>query len=116
MESTRNYLRAIYNLTSEGEGTASTSEVAKALDVSDASASEAIQKLEDENLVCRAPYKEFTLSPMGKEQGEKLARKHDILKEFFKDIGVEDPEKEADAAEHAISIETAEKIEKQREQ
>lgn len=111
MESTRNYLRAIYNLTSEGEGTTSTSEVAETMDVSDASASEAIQKLEEENLVCRAPYREFTLSPMGKEQGEKLARKHEILENFFEDIGVENPGKEADAAEHAISIETAEKIE-----
>ncbi|MFB6147341.1 MAG: metal-dependent transcriptional regulator, partial [Candidatus Nanohaloarchaea archaeon] len=74
------------------------------------SASEAIQKLEEENLVCRAPYKEFTLSPLGKDRGERLARKHDILEDFFTDIGVENPEEEADAAEHAISLDTAIKI------
>lgn len=111
MDSAENYLRAIYNLTSGGEGSTTTSEVASQLDVSDASASEAIQKLEEQNLVCRAPYKEFTLSPLGKEQGQKLSRKHDILEDFFRKIGTKKPGEEADAAEHAISIETAEKIE-----
>lgn len=114
MDSAENYLRAIYNLTDGGDGATSTSEVAERLDVSDASASEAIQKLEDENLVCRAPYREFTLSPLGKERGERLARKHEILQDFFEDIGVEEPEREADAAEHAVSVETAEKIEEHR--
>lgn len=110
MDSAGNYLRAIYRLTSGGDGATSTSEVADELGVSDASASEAIQKLEEEDLVCRAPYREFTLSPVGKEKGERLARKHEILKDFFREIGVEAPEKEADAAEHAISLEAAEKI------
>ncbi|MFB6190953.1 MAG: metal-dependent transcriptional regulator [Candidatus Nanohaloarchaea archaeon] len=110
MDSAGNYLRVIYRLTSGGEGNTTTSEVAAASGVSDASASEAIQKLEEKDLVCRAPYREFTLSPLGKDRGEKLARKHEVLEEFFEDIGAENPAEEADAAEHAISIEAAEKI------
>ncbi|MFB6213224.1 MAG: metal-dependent transcriptional regulator [Candidatus Nanohaloarchaea archaeon] len=111
MESASNYLRIIYRLTSGGEGNTTTSEVAAASGVSDASASEAIQKLEEKDLVCRAPYREFTLSPIGKEKGEDLARKHEILEEFFESVEAENPAEEADAAEHAVSLEAAKKIE-----
>lgn len=111
MESRENYLRAIYELTGKGEGGTTTSEVASQLDVSDASASEAIQKLEDENLVCRAPYKDFTLSPMGKAEAEEITKKYRTLKKFLSDtLKVEDAEEQADAIEHHITKEAAEKL------
>lgn len=110
-DSKEDYLRSIYEITSEGEGGAKTSELADHLDVSDASATEALKKLEDEDLVCRAPYKGFALSPMGKSEAEKLQKKYDILKEFFsKTLGVENAEEQANAVEHNITEETAEKI------
>ncbi len=112
MESKENYLRAVYELTEKGEGDAAkTSELAEHLNVSDASASEAIQKLEEETLVCRAPYQGFTLSPIGKEKARRLAKKHEILEKFFSEtLEVEDAEEQADAVEHHITEETAEKI------
>lgn len=111
MESAENYLRAIYELTENGDGGTTTSEVAEKLDVSPASVSEAISKLEDENLVCRAPYQGFTLSPMGREKGKKLSEKFQVLKDFFsKKLGLEDAEDEADRVEHTISKEAVEKL------
>jgi len=111
MESRENYLRAVYELTEKGDGGATTSELADYLDVSDASVSEAIQKLEDDTLVCRAPYQGFTLSPIGKEKAQRIANKHDILETFLSEtLEVEDAEEQADAIEHHITEETAEKI------
>lgn len=112
MESRENYLRAVYELTEQGDGGATTSELASYLDVSDASVSEAIQKLEEENLVCRAPYQGFTLSPIGKEKAQEVAKKYNTLKKFFSEtLEVENTEEQADAVEHHITEETAEKIE-----
>lgn len=110
MSSKEDYLRAIYQLTDSGDSKTTTSELSSETEVSNASASEAVQKLEDENLVCRAAYKGFTLSPMGKEKGEKLSEKHEKLLELFERLGVEEPEKEADDVENAISLETVEKM------
>jgi DtxR family Mn-dependent transcriptional regulator len=111
MSSKEDYLRAIYELTEGGEDKTTTSELSDFLDVSDASASEAVQKLEDEDLVCRAAYRGFTLSPMGKEEGGNLAEKHRKLENFFSDeLGLEDAEAEADAVEHAISLEAVDKL------
>lgn len=109
----QNYLRKIYQITEAGEESTTTSELAEQMQVTNASASEAVAKLEEENLVCRAPYKGFTLSPMGKEQGEKLADKHSKLKAFFQEIGVEEPGKEAQKIETSISTEATEKIDEE---
>jgi len=113
MSAKQNYLRAIYKLTDGGDTGTTTSEVSEELGVSDASVSETIKKLEYDKLICRAPYKEFTLSPLGKEEAERIKKKYDILEQFFKDLGLEHPEKEADTVEHSISMEAVRKIEEQ---
>jgi Mn-dependent DtxR family transcriptional regulator len=104
------YLRKVYELTDKGDSSTTTSELARSMDVSDASVSEAIGKLEDRNLVCRAPYQGFTLSPMGKNEAEKLESKHEVLTRFFENIGVEDPDSEAERVEDSISDHAVEKL------
>lgn len=111
MSSKEDYLRQIYFLTEEGDSKTTTSELSEKMDVSNASASEAVQKLEDEDLVCRAAYKGFTLSPMGKEEASKLADKYDRLGKIFSEMDVEDAESEADKVEHSISLETVDRME-----
>ncbi|WEL23805.1 metal-dependent transcriptional regulator [Candidatus Nanohalovita haloferacivicina] len=113
MSAKQNYLRAIYKLTDAGDKGTTTGELSEELGVSNASVSETIKKLEDDKLICRAPYKEFTLSPMGKEEAERIKEKYDILRNFFEDLGLEHPEKEADTVEHSISMEAVKKIEQQ---
>ncbi len=105
------YLRKIYYLTDEGESSTSTSELAEAMDVTNASASEAVKKLEGDTLVCRAAYKGFTLSPIGKDEASKLAEKNERLEEIFREASVSSPEEEADRVEHCISIEALESLE-----
>lgn len=105
-----NYLRRIYEITEGGDESTSTSELAEEMQVTNASASEAIAQLEEQNLVCRAPYKGFTLSPMGKERGKKLSEKHEKLREFFQEIDLENPDEEAQNIEDSISKEATEKI------
>lgn len=101
--SKKKYLRRIYTATDAGEESTTTSELAEIAQVTDASASEAVSKLEEKDLVCKAPYQGFTLSPMGKEEGKKLKQKHDILESFFEKIGLEKPDKEAENVETSIS-------------
>jgi len=106
-----NYLKAVYELTERGDSSTTTSQVASKLDVSDASASEAIQKLEEENLICRAPYKGFTLSPPGKKEAEKITEKYEITRKFLSEtLNVEHAEEQAEAIKHHISEETAEEL------
>ncbi|MFB6114816.1 MAG: metal-dependent transcriptional regulator [Candidatus Nanohalobium sp.] len=105
------YLRKIYQITEGGEEATSTSELAEEMEVTDASASEAIAKLEEEDLVCRAPYKGVTLSPMGKEKGKRLKEKHEVLQSFFEKIGLENPEEEAENLEASISQDAVDRIE-----
>lgn len=105
------YLRKIYSLTDEGDSSTSTSELAESMDVTNASASEAVKKLEEENLVCRAKYKGFTLSPIGKEEASKLSEKNRRLEEIFEKASVDHPAEEADRVEHSISMEALEKLE-----
>ncbi|AOV94340.1 hypothetical protein AQV86_00240 [Nanohaloarchaea archaeon SG9] len=106
----KNYLRKIYQITEAGEESMTTSELAEQMQVTNASASEAIANLEEQKLVCRAPYKGFTLSPMGKEKGEKLADKHEKLKAFFQKINIDKPEEEASNLEKEISQEAVNRI------
>jgi Mn-dependent DtxR family transcriptional regulator len=113
MNSREDYLSAIYRLTNAGSGRTKTSEVSRELSISDASASESIQKLEEDDLVCRAAYKGFTLSPMGKKRGEEAKKKFETLKSIFEEIGMRGPEREADSVEHSISIEAVEKLEQE---
>jgi len=113
MESRENYLKAVYRLTDSGESSTTTSKVASELEVSDASASEAIQKLEEEKLICRAPYKGFTLSPPGKKEAKKITEKYEVLEKFLKEtLNVEKAEEQAEKIKHHITDEATEKIEK----
>jgi DtxR family Mn-dependent transcriptional regulator len=112
MNSREDYLSAIYRLTDAGDGKTKTSEVSEELEVSNASASETIQKLEEDDLVCRAAYKGFTLSPIGKEKGRRAEEKFETLIKIFEKSGVEDSAEEADSVEHSISQEAVEKLEK----
>ncbi|EGQ42759.1 MAG: Mn-dependent transcriptional regulator [Candidatus Nanosalina sp. J07AB43] len=104
------YIRAIYSLTCCGEKSTSTSEVAEHLDVSDASASESIKKLEETDIVCRAAYQGITLSPIGKEKGRRAEQKFNKLVGVFSELGLESPEAEASSVERHISKKAVEEL------
>lgn len=107
-ESIEEYLEALYNLTQDGKS-ASTSDIAKRLNIASASVTEMLKKLAGNGYVDYLPYQGVTLTPKGFELAEKMARKHRLLERFLHDmlhIGKDKIHVEACAMEHALSDET----------
>jgi DtxR family transcriptional regulator, Mn-dependent transcriptional regulator len=105
--STEEYLEAIYNLKQNGE-TATTSAIARRLQIAPASATEMLKKLADEEYVNYSPYQGVTLTSKGLGIGERVTRKHRLLERFLHDtlkIGKDKVHAEACAMEHSLSDE-----------
>jgi len=105
--STEEYLEAIYNLTQNGE-TATTSDIAKRLQIAPASTTEMLKKLAGEDYVNYSPYQGVTLTSKGLGIGERVTRKHRLLERFLHDtlkIGKEKVHREACGLEHSLSDE-----------
>jgi DtxR family Mn-dependent transcriptional regulator len=102
------YLETIYALTEEG-GSAKTTDIASSWDVSPASATEMVQKLDDMGLVDYQPYHGARLSDDGLETARSIIRKHRLLERFLTEVvGIEDDERVHDVAcdmEHALAEE-----------
>jgi DtxR family Mn-dependent transcriptional regulator len=101
------YLEAIYNLTQNGQ-TATTSAIAKRLNIAPASTTEMLRKLADEEYVHYSPYQGVTLTSKGLGIGERITRKHRLLERFLHDtlkIGNDKVHAEACAMEHTLSDE-----------
>ncbi len=79
------YLKIIYNLTEEG-GVAKTSDIAKAMDVAPASATEMMQKLAKQGYVNHEKYHGATLTPKGLKIARQVTRKHRLLERFLNDL------------------------------
>lgn len=99
------YLEIIFHLESEGKS-ATTSLIAAHLKISDASVSEHLKKLADENLINHLPYKGASLTPKGKKLALDIVRRHRLSERFLTDkLGVkwEEAHVEAHKMEHGIS-------------
>jgi DtxR family Mn-dependent transcriptional regulator len=101
------YLKIIYNLTEEG-GSAKTNDIAAALDVSPASVTEMLHKLDDQGYISHRPYKGVVLKKKGLKIACKVARKHRLLERFLADfVGVKgrSTHEQACKMEHALTDE-----------
>jgi DtxR family Mn-dependent transcriptional regulator len=106
--STEEYLEALYTLT-QGDKTASTTEIAKRLKVTPASVTEMLRRLADQGYVSYSPYQGVTLTEAGHRMAQKMARKHRLLERFLHDIlkiGNDKVHDEACEMEHGLSDET----------
>lgn len=106
-EITEQYLKIIYNLTEEG-GSAKTTDIASALDVSPASVTEMLHKLSDQGFVKHEPYKGVVLKSKGRKIALKVARKHRLLERFLADfVGIKgrSTHEQACKMEHALTDE-----------
>lgn len=100
-----NYLEAIYELSSE-KSFARISDIAQRLNVSKASASNAMQSLMNKGLITTEKYREIYLTEEGKKIAEYTAKKHRAIKKFFTEVLKVDGEiadADACAIEHVIS-------------
>jgi DtxR family Mn-dependent transcriptional regulator len=106
--STEEYLEALYTLT-QGDKTASTTEIAKHLKVAPASVTEMLRRLADRGYVSYSPYQGVTLTEAGHRMAQNMARKHRLLERFLHDvlkIGNDKVHDEACEMEHGLSDET----------
>lgn len=103
--SLEDYLEAIYLFSKKGNE-ARAGQIATYLNVKKSSVTEAIQNLAKEGLINYKPYSPITLTENGKIAAENILRKHNIVKDFFKEILNMSEDEASDTAckiEHVIS-------------
>jgi len=79
------YLELIYNKISNNEDIKAI-DIARTFDISRPSVSEALIRLADLDLIIYEGRKGIKITPKGKEEAQKVIKKHKILSEFFVDI------------------------------
>jgi DtxR family Mn-dependent transcriptional regulator len=113
-EAIEHYLRELYKLGAAGEPVA-VGALAKAQEVSAASASAMVKKLTALELVEHAAYGGITLTQAGERVALEVIRHHRLLELYLAEtlgVDVEDVHDEADRLEHAISEELEARIDK----
>jgi len=107
-EQIEEYLKVIYDIAGK-DCAARTNAIAKCLNISPPSVTEAIQKMAEQGLVVYEPYKGATLTKEGLAIATKIKRKHRLLEVFLTDILHIDKNKahaEARKMGHSLSDET----------
>jgi DtxR family transcriptional regulator, Mn-dependent transcriptional regulator len=111
-EAIQHYLREIYKLGQDGEPVSVTA-LARAQQVSPASASAMVKKLAALGLAEHAPYQGVALTPAGERVALEVIRHHRLLELYLAEtlgVHVDDVHDEADRLEHAISEELEARI------
>lgn len=110
--SLEDYLEVILNLQKKHEQ-AKAVDIASELNVAKSSVTDALKSLKKKNLVHYAPYKPIELTEKGEQLAQNVAKRHELLFQFFsKTLGLEDFEAIDNACkiEHVISSKALEKI------
>ena len=113
-EAIEHYLREIYKLGQAGESV-TVGGLARAQEVSAASASAMVKKLTALELAEHAPYGGITLTASGERVALEVIRHHRLLELYLAEtlgVHVDDVHDEADRLEHAISEELEARIDK----
>lgn len=113
-ENKEEYLEAIYSLEEQGTP-ATTSEIAGKLNVSPASVTEMLKKLDGDGFLKYSPYKGAELTRKGERHARKIKRKHRLLERFLHDvlgIGKAKVHPEACRLEHGLSDESADALDR----
>jgi DtxR family Mn-dependent transcriptional regulator len=109
----QDYAKAIWSLAQRGETPVSTSALAERLDVSPASASAMVKRLESMGLVEHEPYHGVKLTPAGERVALEVVRHHRLLELYLSEaLGMswDRVHEEAEVLEHAISPQLSELI------
>lgn len=110
--SLEDYIEVIYNMLQEKESVKAI-DIAKALNVSRASVSEAIAKLEEKNLIVNEGHKGIKITEAGVKSAQSVTGKHNVLSDFFKNVLFLDGETASQNAcrvEHVISDDLFQRI------
>jgi DtxR family transcriptional regulator, Mn-dependent transcriptional regulator len=109
----QDYAKAIWTLSRRADAPVSTSAIADRLEVSPASASAMVKRLESMGLVSREPYHGVELTPAGERVALEVVRHHRLLELYLAEaLGMswDRVHEEAEVLEHAISPELSELI------
>jgi DtxR family transcriptional regulator, Mn-dependent transcriptional regulator len=113
-EAIQHYLREIYKLGRPGEPVSVTA-LARAQEVSAASASAMVKKLAALGLLEHEPYRGISLTAAGERVALEVIRHHRLLELYLAEtlgVHVDDVHEEADKLEHAISEELEARIDR----
>jgi len=110
-ERNEDYLEAIDAII-ERKGYAQVKDVSKILGVNPSSVTEMFQKLNEAGYVSYEKYEGVTLTAKGKRIAKKTRKKHNILKEFLLNLGVNEKISDKDACrmEHIVTPETMDRL------
>ncbi|KJS16663.1 MAG: Fur family transcriptional regulator [Peptococcaceae bacterium BRH_c4b] len=104
--SMEDYLEMIYRLSREN-GFTRINDLATALNVQPPSATKMVQKLADVGVVNYEKYGMILLNKKGEEMGRALLKRHQIIEDFLKFLGISgDVLEETEKIEHTISTQT----------
>jgi DtxR family transcriptional regulator, Mn-dependent transcriptional regulator len=112
-DAVQDYSKAIWSLAQREGGPVSTSAIAERLDVSAASASAMVKRLEELGLAVREPYHGVKLTRAGRRVALEVLRHHRLLELYLAEaLGMswDRVHEEAEVLEHAISPELSELI------
>jgi DtxR family transcriptional regulator, Mn-dependent transcriptional regulator len=79
----QNYIKAIYHLSRNEDGTAYTQELASAMSTTAASASDMVKKLSEKGLVSHIPYRGAKLNKRGEKTALHIIRRHRLWELFL---------------------------------
>lgn len=98
------YLECIYKLI-EQKGYARTSDIAEVLQVHPSSATKMIQKLDKDQYLIYEKYRGLVLTPNGRKIGKRLLKRHQLLEELLRMIGVDEKNiyNDVEGIEHHLS-------------
>jgi DtxR family Mn-dependent transcriptional regulator len=102
--SLEDYLEAIFHIIAEKQAVRP-KDIARRLNVSNASVTGALRSLAEKKLINYTPYDVITLTPDGKTAAKDVVRRHEVLSDFFVNVlAVEedDADKAACKMEHSI--------------
>lgn len=112
-QAVEDYLKTIYKL--QGEGTVATTEIAKAMNVTSASVTNMVKRLDQMGLAVYKSYKGVKLTPAGCKIALEIIRHHRLLELYLKEVmgySWAELHKEAEHLEHHISEEFEDRIDK----
>jgi Mn-dependent DtxR family transcriptional regulator len=102
--SMEDHIEIIYSLI-EQKGYARVSDIAESLSVLPSSVTKMVQKLDKDGYLIYERYRGLVLTPQGQKLGKRLVKRHDLLEQFLRLIGVDEERiyEDVEGIEHHLS-------------
>ena len=109
--SMEDHIEIIYSLI-EQKGYARVSDIAEALSVLPSSVTKMVQKLDKDGYLIYERYRGLVLTPKGQKLGKRLVKRHDLLEQFLRLIGVKEDliYHDVEGIEHHLSWNSIDRI------